>query len=329
MKPAQPQPQPGGERSAMAHTDLCVNGLIFHRSCKRKGSPQSNSFHVAWRTEWPRAAEHAGLRAPLRRTARVAVSSPTGVIGNRLLAGLPARDRAAVMAAAEHSILVPGQVLATAGARILQVLFPLEGFIALHAETDRRHSLAVALIGSEGVLGAPLVLGSRQWPLRAEVHGAGATLRIRTGDFERLLGETPALRDRLRRQLVQQYATLGRAAACAAFHGVERRLARWLLMVHDRAHGDRFSLTHRQLAHALGARRSGVTLAAGALQARMLIGYTRGHIVIRDREGLERAACSCYPRPRQSGVDRTAVQSRIAASHSTAHGDAPAAGATR
>lgn len=219
--------------------------------------------------------------------------------GNQLLAGLPARDRALILAAAEHAVLLPGQVLATRGARIQQVLFPVEGFVAVNAEADRGRSLAVALIGSESVLGAPLAIGSRVWPLPAEVLGAGSALRLRAADFEALLRTFPHLRYRIRQQLARQYGQLGRAAACVAFHRVERRLARWLLMVHDRAHGDRFVLTHRQLALVLGVRRSGITLAAGALQARMLIGYTRGHIVIRDRGGLERAACSCYDSPRQ------------------------------
>lgn len=234
------------------------------------------------------------LARHVRRMTRGDVSPSALSSGNQLLGGLAARDRARIVAAAEHAALVPGQVLAQRGARIQQVLLPLEGFISLHAEADRGRSLAVALIGSEGLLGAPLVIGSRIWPLRAEVHGAGATLRFRAPDFQALMADVPALQERVRQHLARSHAQLGRFAACLAFHRLERRLARWLLMVHDRAHGDRFVLTHRQLALALGVRRSGVTEAAGALQARMLIGYTRGHVVIRDRGGLERAACSCY-----------------------------------
>lgn len=143
------------------------------------------------------------------------------------------------------------------------------------------------------MLGATLVLGVNATPMRAVVQGAGTALRMAVADARRELHRSEMLHI-IGRYLYLLISQLARSSACTRFHEIEPRLARWLLMTHDRAHADHFHLTHEFLADMLGVRRSGVSMAAGKLQRKKLIGYHRGAINVLDRKGLEAAACTCY-----------------------------------
>ena len=223
----------------------------------------------------------------------MSVKAPLQIF-SRLIEGLPSKQRKQLLNGCEPVDLVFGHVLHEASQPIRHVYFPLSGFISLVTTLDGHQPLEMGLIGNEGVLGATLALGVSQAPMRAVVQGSGSALRISSQLFRQQLLKSPALLLTLKRYLYVVMAQLSQSAACTHFHEIEPRLARWLLMTHDRAHADHFHLTHEFLADMLGVRRSGVSIAAALLQARGLISYSRGEINILDRAGLELAACECY-----------------------------------
>lgn len=219
---------------------------------------------------------------------------------NRLLAILPSREAQAVLAQCEKVELEYEEVLYEPEARIRHVYFPTGSFVVLILATNGGANLEVGLIGDEGMLGAPLILGVNASPFRALVRGPGPAWRIKASSFARELGQRPVLRRVLHRYLQVQVTQLAQVAACTRFHVVEQRLARLLLMTQDRVHADNFHVTHEALAYMLGVRRVGVTTAAHALQARHLIRYHRGDISILDRSGMKAASCSCYQTDRDT-----------------------------
>lgn len=223
----------------------------------------------------------------------MSVKAPLQIL-SRLIEGLPSKQRKQLLNGCEPVDLVFGNVLHEANQPIRHVYFPLSGFVSLVTTLDGHQPLEMGLIGNEGMLGATLALGIGQAPMRAVVQGSGSALRISSQLFKQELLSSPALLRALKRYLYVVMTQLSQSAACTHFHEIEPRLARWLLMTHDRAHADHFHLTHEYLADMLGVRRSGVSIAAAAMQARGLISYSRGEIQILDRAGLELAACECY-----------------------------------
>ena len=162
------------------------------------------------------------------------------------------------------------------------------------ANADGHTNLEVGLIGNEGMFSPSSMFGLDVSPLRALVQGSGRALRMKTADLRRAADDSAPLRDTLNRYLCVVIAELAQTAVCNRFHMIEARLARWLLMTHDRAHADALALTHGLLATMLGVRRSGISVAAAALQASKAIRYSRGEITILDRSRLEAASCECY-----------------------------------
>jgi CRP-like cAMP-binding protein len=213
---------------------------------------------------------------------------------NQLLAAFPSSDHLRFVSACERVELDFGTLLSTPGEPVPHVYFPTGGFISLVAPVQDHSGLEVGLIGDEGMFGISAMLGVDVSALHAIVQGAGPALRMSSARFRDELQNHTVVHDILKRYLHVVLCQLAQTAACTHFHPVEQRLARWLLMTADRAHGEAFHITHSFLAYMLGVRRVGVTNAASALQARHLIRYHRGDIKILDRTALEAVSCHCY-----------------------------------
>jgi CRP-like cAMP-binding protein len=232
------------------------------------------------------------MHAPLSGQA----SSPR----NRLLAALAPQDWALLQPQLTHVSLVQDQVLYEAGAPIEDVFFIEAGLISRTADTADTNGVEVGLIGREGMLGAPVLLSPEPVAFhKAMVQIPGTALRIGAVALRQAFTQSPALHERCLRYVHFLLTQTMQLAACNARHEMAVRLARWLLMAHDRMEGDVLPLRQDFLAQMLGVRRAGVNEFVGLLEHKGLIRHARGHIHLLDRAGLEAAACNCYRLLRQ------------------------------
>jgi len=213
---------------------------------------------------------------------------------NRVLEGIPSKDSRRLRAQLDLVTLTFGQILYEPGDAIRHVYFPIDCLISLLTAVDKRRTLEVGMVGSEGMVGMPFILGVGVSGVRALVQGGGKALRMGSAGFRMEFDRNQPLQQALMRYTHALMAQISQTAACNRFHDAEARLARWLLMTRDRVGSDDFLLTHGFLAHMLGLRREGVTEAAGALKRRKLISYSRGKMQILNVAGLKASSCSCY-----------------------------------
>ncbi len=156
------------------------------------------------------------------------------------------------------------------------------------------------MVGSEGMIGLQVTLAVDSVPLQANVRGSGTAWRVATDPFNRELAGSRALRQSLNCYLQVTLLQFSSEARCMRFHQIDQRLARWLLMTHDRTHADSFRVTQAMIAHLLGVRRVGIAKAAGIFQRMGFIRYARGVLSIVDRKGLESQSCACYESARKT-----------------------------
>ena len=222
---------------------------------------------------------------------------------NRLLAALSKRDAALLKPHLRAIELPVRHVLFRANEPIREVYFMESGFASIVAKTPRGASIEVGVIGREGMVGVPVVLGQGRSPHESYIQIAGSGFVMGSDDLWAAMKKSWPLADVL---LKFAYAFLVQVTHSALANGrftMDQRLARWLLMAHDRIDGDEIRLTHEFLSMMLGVRRAGVTDTLHLLEGTGAIKSVRGHVLVRNREKLEKIAGDCYGLPESELAD--------------------------
>jgi len=257
----------------------------FAASCTNTLENAMSSSHIQ-----PRATTNHQTNHPQNGNHSHSAPRPT----NELLASLPQ---------SEYSLLQPhlrpfdmklGHVLHHPGEHLNHVYFVANGMFSLVLTSKQGIEVEVGMIGREGVAGASAVLTGTPTMsiIMVQIHGSALVLPGEV--FRQEFKKGGVFQDKVLSH-IQGISTMNaQAALCNRLHLVEQRLARWLLLVHDRVGDNYLELTQEFIAGMLGTRRAGVTEAACGLRDAGLIEYTRGSIEILDRAGLEKIACECY-----------------------------------
>ena len=215
-------------------------------------------------------------------------------IGNTILSALPAEQFARIFPQLTHVRLERDEVVYITGDQIRYVYFPVNGLMSLLSTTETGSTVEVAMVGNEGIIGLPVILKNKLIPYEVTVQTAAEAYRIRAEDLQQEFDKGEALHELILRYLNVLIAEISQSALCHRFHTVEEALGRWLLMAQHRLNTESLHLTQEIISHALGVPRTGVTMAAGALQRAGLISYRRGKIMILDRERLAQNSCECF-----------------------------------
>jgi len=213
---------------------------------------------------------------------------------NRILASLPKAEIARLAPYLSPLVLETGKTLLNPGEDITHAYFLESGMASVVVAMADGNTVETGITGNDGVVGIPILLGTKSMPTRTFIQIAGTGYRIAARRLLEAYEQPGMLRKQINRYFQAHLAQTAQTAACNRLHDIAPRLARWLLLCHDRMESDSFPLTHEFLGHMLGTPRSTVTLAAGMLHKAELVDYSRGKVRIRNRQGLEKAACECY-----------------------------------
>jgi CRP-like cAMP-binding protein len=215
-------------------------------------------------------------------------------VSNKILLSISDREYNSLRPHLEYLRLPNHLVLHEAGGRMEFAYFPNRGLISLVVVMKDGKTAEAGVVGKEGFTGAPAAVGLSRGSLRAVVQVSGDGFQVKVGALQKTLESAPHLQMMLSRYVAIRGMQVAQTAACNRLHDIKQRLARWLLMTQDRVDSGALPITHDFLATMLGTDRPTVSLAAGALQKKGLIEYTRGAVKIVNRKKLEDSACECY-----------------------------------
>lgn len=213
---------------------------------------------------------------------------------NALLSGLIEADFALLLPHLTRIPLPRYLDFYLAGGDIEHVYFPEDGIVSIVAVEESGQQVEVGIVGREGMVGTPVLLGTDRSPHHVYIQVEGTGLRLKVDRLLQAMQESATLKALLLRYVQTVMVQSASSTSAAAGYLIEQRLARWLLMCRDRLGGDDVNLTHEFIGMMLGARRAGVTVALHSLRTRHLIAMKRGFVTIEDRPGLERLAGGSY-----------------------------------
>jgi CRP-like cAMP-binding protein len=213
---------------------------------------------------------------------------------NRLLAALPQADYERLLPHLRPVVLPLGEVVYESGDTIHTVYFMTAGLISLVLTSNQGVNVEVGIVAREGLVGMKALVSNGPVIERAVVQISGSAYRMSAETLREEFEHSSILRNQILRHTQAMFTQSAQCALCNRLHTIEERLSRWLLTVSDRIGSDELELTQEFLAHMLGSRRTGVTVACGILRTAGLIRYQRGHIKILNREEMKDCACECY-----------------------------------
>lgn len=215
-------------------------------------------------------------------------------IGNRILASLPHHEYSRIQPHIENVYLEKGKLVYMTGDQIKYLYFPKNGLLSVLSATETGSTAEIAMVGSEGAVGLPVILKKREISYEVTVQIPVNADRIKAEILKQEFDRGERLQEYMLKYTHVLIAQIAQLSICNRFHRIEKALGRWLLLARDHVNANTLDLTHENISNALGVPRTAVTMAARTLQNDGLIRYSRGHIEILDHAGLEARSCECY-----------------------------------